>query len=220
MRWKLLADVPEQEARSVLSIARRRSFRRGEVVFHEHDPADSLHLISTGRFAIRRTTQLGEEVLLAIRGPGDLFGELALVTSGSRSATAQALETAETLAVYRDDFDELRRTHPQVDRVLIVLLAQELRRMDGLLSDAHYVTADRRVLRRLLEVSEAYGGAVSGTEVPLTQEQLAALAGASRATVNAVLSAERRRKTLSLRRGRTTLLDPAALARRAGLTPR
>lgn len=89
--------------------------------------------------------------------------------------------------------------------------------MDELLSEAYYVSADRRVLRRLLEVSEAYGGATPGTEVPLTQEQLAALAGTSRATVNAVLSAERRRNTIELARGRTILRDPSKLARRAGL---
>jgi CRP/FNR family cyclic AMP-dependent transcriptional regulator len=217
VQWKLLAEVPEEDVRTLLSIARRRSFRRGEVVFHQLDPADSLHLISRGRVAIRRTTQLGEDALLAIRGPGDLFGELALVTDGSRSATVLAIEELETLAVFRTDFDELRRKHPRVDRVLVVLLAQEVRRMDELLSEAYYVSADRRVLRRLLEVSEAYGGATPGTEVPLTQEQLAALAGTSRATVNAVLSAERRRNTIELARGRTILRDPSKLARRAGL---
>jgi CRP-like cAMP-binding protein len=89
--------------------------------------------------------------------------------------------------------------------------------MDELLNESYYVSVERRVLRRLLEVSEAYGGPAAGVEVPLTQEQLAALAGASRATVNAVLSEERRRDTLSLARGKTTLKDPAALARRAGL---
>jgi len=216
MEWELLAGVPADDARRVLAIGRRRTFGRGEIVFHQLDPADSLHLVANGRFAVRRTTPLGEDALLAIRGPGAFFGELALVSGGARSATVQALEPAETLAVYRADFDELRRRYPQVDQVLVQLLAQEVRRMDELLSEAFYVSAERRVLRRLLEVSEAYGGGVPGVVVPLTQEQLAALAGTSRATVNAVLSTERQRGTLSLNRGRTTLNDPAALARRAG----
>jgi len=219
MQWELLAGVPAEDARRVLAIGRRRTFGRGEIVFHQLDPADSLHLVAGGRFAVRRTTPLGEDALLAIRGPGAYFGELALVSGGVRSATVQALEPSETLAVYRTDFDELRRRFPQVDKVLVMMLAQELRRMDELLSEAFYVSAERRVLRRLLEVSEAYGGAVPGVAVPLTQEQLAALAGTSRATVNAVLSAERQRGTLSLGRGRTTLDDPVALARRAGVGP-
>ena len=214
MEWELLAGVPVEDARRVLAIGRRRTFGRGEIVFHQLDPADSLHLVAAGRFAIRRTTPLGEDSLLAIRGPGDFFGELALVSGGARSATVQALEAAETLAVFRTDFDELRRRYPQVDQVLVLMLAQELQRMDELLSESHYVSAERRVLRRLLEVANAYGGA----EVPLTQEQLAALAGTSRATVNAVLSAERQRGTLRLQRGRTVLIDRAALERRAGLS--
>ncbi|HEY7399176.1 MAG TPA: Crp/Fnr family transcriptional regulator [Gaiellaceae bacterium] len=219
MEWQLLAGVPAEDARRLVAIGRRRTFGRGEIVFHQLDPADSLHLVAGGRFAVRRTTPLGEDALLAIRGPGSVFGELALVSDGARSATVQALEPAETLAVYRTDFDELRRRHPQVDHVLVHMLAQEVRRMDELLTESYYVSAERRVLRRLLEVSEAYGGTAPGVEVPLTQEQLAALAGTSRATVNAVLSAERRRGALSLRRGRTTLDDPAALARHAGLPP-
>lgn len=218
VKWELLAGVPVDDARRVLAIGRRRTFGRGEIVFHQLDPADSLHLVAAGRFAIRRTTPLGEDTLLAIRGPGDFFGELALVSGGTRSATVQALESAETLAVFRSDFAELRRQYPQVDQVLVLMLAQEVRRMDELLSESHYVSAERRVLRRLLEVAEAYGGAARGAEIPLTQEQLAALAGTSRATVNAVLSAERQRGTLSLRRGRTALIDPTALARRAGLS--
>jgi CRP/FNR family transcriptional regulator, cyclic AMP receptor protein len=219
VEWQLLAGVPAEDAQRVLSIGRRRTFARGEIVVHQLDPADSLHLVASGRFAVRRTTPLGEDSLLAIRGPGDFFGEIALVSGASRSATVQALEQAETLAVYHADFDDLRRRHPRVDQVLVLMLAQELRRMDELLSESYYVSAERRVLRRLLEVSEAYGGASPGAEIPLTQEQLAALAGTSRATVNAVLSAERERGTLSLGRGRTTLKDPAALARRAGVAP-
>jgi CRP-like cAMP-binding protein len=221
VEWELLAGVPAEDARRVLAIGRRRTFARGEVVFHELDPADSLHLVAAGRFSVRRTTPLGEDSLLVIRGPGDFFGELALVVGGRRSATVQALEAAETLAVYSADFDRLRAGYPGVDLVLVQILAQEVRRMDELLLEAYYVSAERRVLRRLLEVAAAYGPVEAGVAVPLTQEQLAALAGTSRATVNAVLSVERQRGTVSLGRGRTTINDPGALARRAGAaTPR
>ena len=126
MRWELLEDVPDDEVRRVLSIARRRTFARGEVVFHEHDPADSLHLVAKGRFAIRITTPLGDSALLGLRGPGESFGELALVSGPEavRSATVEALEAAETHAVYRREFDALRREHPRVGDVLVALLAR------------------------------------------------------------------------------------------------
>jgi CRP/FNR family transcriptional regulator, cyclic AMP receptor protein len=220
VEWRLLAGVPDEDVRTVLSIARRRTFRRGEVVFHESDPADALHLVVKGRFAMHRTTRLGEQALLAVRGPGDAFGELALVAPGPRSATASALEPAETLCVVRDEFDRLRKLHPSVDRMLVSLLSHEVRRMSELLTEAYYEKAEKRVLRRLLELAVVYGNRGSETEIPLTQEQLASLAGASRATVNAVLSAERARGTIALRRGATILRDLDALGRSAGLARR
>ena len=219
MQWKLLAGVPDADVRRVLSIARRRTFARGEVVFHQDDPADSLHLIVAGRFAVIRRTAIGEEALLAIRGQGEAFGELALVSEESRSATASALEPGETLSVHRHEFDEVRARHPSVDRMLVTLLAKQLQRMNDLLTEAFYENAERRVLRRLLELARLDAGGSREPEVHLTQEQLAALAGASRATVNGVLAAERRRGTISLRRGVIIVLDAGAVARRAGLRP-
>jgi CRP-like cAMP-binding protein len=79
MEWRLLEGVPGEEVRSLLSVARRRSFRKGEVVFHRGDPSDSLHLISKGRFKLEVMTPLGEPATIAVRGPGDSFGEMAIV---------------------------------------------------------------------------------------------------------------------------------------------
>jgi len=215
MRWELLRDVPDAEVRRVLSIARRRTFARGEVVFHEHDPADSLHLIARGRVAVRITTPLGDTALLALRGPGEAFGELALVSGPEalRSATVEALEPVETHAVYRREFDALRREHPQVGEVLVALLADAVRRTNGLLLDAYYAPADTRVLRRLAELAAA---APAG-DVRLTQEDIASLAGTSRATVNRVLRAAQRRSTVELTRSRVRVADPAALLRRGSV---
>jgi CRP/FNR family transcriptional regulator, cyclic AMP receptor protein len=213
MEWHLLRDVPAPDVRRLLAIARRRTFGRGEVVFHEHDPADSLHLVGKGRFAIRITTPLGENAMLALRGPGEAFGELALVSGpeAARTATVEALEPAETHAVYRREFDRLRREHPQVGDVLVALLADSLARTNRLLLDAYYAPAEKRVLRRLLDVSRLYADGV----VRLTQEDLSSLAGTSRATVNRVLREEERRGTVALRRGVTAVRDGEALERRA-----
>jgi CRP-like cAMP-binding protein len=199
----------------VLTFARRRTFARGEVVFHEGDPADSLHLISKGRFAVRVTTTLGETATFAIFGPGEAFGELALVSEAPRSATVAALEPAETYSLYRREFDQLRREHPFVNRVLVAVLAAEVRRMDELIVEAFYVGADKRVLRRLRDLAEVYGNGTDQITVPLTQEDLAGLAGTSRATVNRVLREEESRGTVALSRGKTTVLDLAELTRRA-----
>jgi len=214
VRWRLMDGVPEEEVRRVLSIARRRRFSRNEVVFHREDPGDSLHLISKGKFAIRIMTPLGDTVTIGIRGPGDSFGELALVAEGrKRSATVETLEEAETFAVYVVDFQRLCREYPSVNQVLVGFLAGELDRQNELLLEALYVPVERRVLRRLAELSALYAGRDS--VIPLTQEQLAELAGTSRATVNRVLREEQARGTVELRRGRTAVLDAEAIARRA-----
>ena len=215
MRWELFSDLPSGELQRVLTLARRRTFGRGEVVFHESDPADSLHLISKGRFAVRVTTPLGETAMLAIRGPGEAFGELALVSEAPRSATIAALEAAETYSIYRREFDELRREHPFVNRVLVAILAAEVRRMDELIVEAFYVGAEQRVLRRLRDLAGVYGDAGDTVTIPLTQEDLAGLAGTSRATVNRALREEESRGTVKLGRGRTTVLDLDELTRRA-----
>jgi CRP-like cAMP-binding protein len=214
VRWELLRDVPEPEVRRVLAIARRRTFARGEVVFHEGDPADSLHLIAKGRYAVRITTPLGEAAMLALRGPGESFGELALVSGPEavRSATVESLEPGETHAVYRREFDALRREHPRVGEVLVALLADSVRRTNALLLDAYYAPAETRVLRRVRDL----GAVFPDGEVRLTQEDLASLAGTSRATVNRVLRDAERRGEVELRRGRTVLRDPESLARGAG----
>ena len=213
MEWPLLADLPVEDVRELLAIARRRTFVRGEVVFHRDDPADSLHLIVRGRFGARVLTPLGDGVLVDVLGPGQSFGELALLLSEARrSATVEALETAETRSVFRDDFALLQRAHPGVKDVLLRLLAEQLRRSTERVVEAHYVDAETRVRRRLLDLAATYEAGV----VPLTQEDIAAMAGTSRATVNRVLREEARRGSLAVARGRTTVLAPDELRRRCG----
>ena len=216
MDWALLSGVPAEDVRLLLSIARRRRFARGEVVFHADDPGDSVHLIAAGHFAIKIMTPLGDTVTLAVRGPGENFGEMALVGGeGRRSATVEALEQAETFAVYQADFERLRHEHPRIEQVVSAFLVGEVRMLHERLMEALYVSSERRVLRRLVELARVYAPANTNGELPLTQEELARWAGASRGTVNRVLREEQERGTLELRRGRTIVLDLETLRKRA-----
>lgn len=215
MEWPLLADLPAEDIRQLLAIARRRTFTKDEVVFHRDDLADSLHLIVKGRFAARLTTARGDSVLFEVLGPGQAFGELALLLPGARrSATVSALEDGETRSVYRDDFARLQRSHPGVKDVLLRLLAEQLRRASDRIVEAHYVDAETRVRRRLSELAESYRHDDGESVVPLTQEELAAMAGTSRATVNRVLRSEEKRNVVALERGRVRVLDGDELRRR------
>lgn len=217
MDWWLLQGVPEAEVRRLIQVARRRTFRKGEVVVHLGDPGDSLHLIAKGRFAIKVMTPLGDQVTIGLRVPGESFGEMALLgQKAPRSATVEALEEAETFSVAESDFARLRAEHPQVNEHLIDYLVSQLRIVNDRLLEALYVPAERRVLRRVVELGRVYRGAGDGpVEIPLTQEEVAGLAGASRATVNAVLGDAQAQGLVELRRGTIKILDADQLARRA-----
>jgi CRP/FNR family transcriptional regulator, cyclic AMP receptor protein len=214
--WKLLGALTPDEQRIVISQTQRHRYRRAEVIFHEGDPGDALHLMAKGHVAIRNSTPLGDIVTLAVVGPGDFFGELVIVSpEAGRNATAVALDPTETLTLHRDQLDGLRREHPAIDRFLLEVMAMQIRRMSLLLSDALYLPAGKRVLRRLLEVADTYGDGAPATVIPLTQEDLAGLAGTTRPSANKVLRAAQEGGLLSVSRGQVRILDLDGLIHRA-----
>jgi CRP/FNR family cyclic AMP-dependent transcriptional regulator len=216
--WPLLRSLSEEDRRQVLSAARRRRFSRREVLFHEGDPGDTLHLIDKGRVAIRITTPLGDAATVGVLGRGDVVGEMAVLEEGGRrGATVMALEATETLSIDRGQFLELRRRYPGVDLFIFDVLMANIRRVNVQLMEALFVPVDRRVVRRLLSLADIYAqrDQVDGVEVALTQDDLASLAGTSRATVNRVLRQAEEAGAVSLSRGRIRVTDRALLAKRA-----
>jgi len=216
--WLLLRSLSEDDRRRVLSTARRRRFARREVLFHEGDPGDTLHLIDKGRVAIRITTPLGDRATVGVLGRGDVVGEMAVLEeAGRRSATVVALEASETLSIDRGQFLDLRRRYPDVDLFIFNVLMANVRRANVQLTEALFVPVDRRVLRRLLSLVEIYAGRdpAEDVDVALTQDDLASLAGTSRATVNRVLRQAEEAGAVSLSRGRIRVTDRALLAKRA-----
>lgn len=216
MQWGVLDGLDEPDRRTVLASTRRRRFARGEVVFHEGDPADAVHFVAEGRLAVRRATVDGARITFAVLGPGDAFGEMAMLApQPRRSSTVVALEPAVTLSLGFADFERLRASHPAVERLLVEMLAERVRRLSDHLVDALHVPADERILRRLLEVCDRYAPAESRRVlVPLTQDAIGDLAGAARPTTNRVLRRLETDGVVALHRGRVEVLDRAALAAR------
>jgi len=209
----LLGPLAEAERREVLAAARRRHFARGEVVFHEGDPGDTLHLIAKGHVAVRIATPLGDMALLRVLGQGEYFGELAIVAPAPRSATIICLDPVETLAIHRDRFEELRVKHPAVEEIVTHALVAEVRRLSSRLIEALYLPVDCRVWRRVAELAGLYGPAVDGAVViPLTQDDVAHLAGTTRPSANKVLRHGEERGVLRIGRARIEVLDVAAVA--------
>jgi CRP/FNR family transcriptional regulator, cyclic AMP receptor protein len=210
--FELLPDVEKAE---LLTTTRRRRFRRADTIFHEGDPGDTLHVITKGIVAIKVTTPLGDVVTLTVLGPEESFGEHAAIGDGApRSASAVAVTEVETLCINRAALDELRRHRPRVEQLIVAMLAEQVRRTTEHLLEALYVPADKRILRRLLHL-QGIGGGDEGTALPFTQDDIASMAGTSRPTVNRALTRLRDDGLIELGRGRVTVLDRAAIERKA-----
>lgn len=216
MDWALFDGIAPEQTRAVLALARRRKFSSGEVVFHEGDPGDTLHLIDRGHVAARATTALGDTATLRIIGPGEYFGELAVISPGPRNATITALEQTETLALHRDHITEIRRQHPDLDRVLLETVVGEVRRLSVALLEAMYVPLPTRLMRQLLGLVRSYPADELGRVViPLTQDDLAGLCGTTRPTINRLLGELADDKLVEVARGRIIVADLPRLARKA-----
>lgn len=216
VEWSLLASLDDELRRKVLATARRRVFKRNEVIFHEGDPGDTLHLVAKGHVAVRVSTPLGDRVMLAVFGPGEAFGELALIAEDStRTASAAAVEGAETFALHRRDFADLRKQTPVVERMLVDALAARVGRLTGHLVEALHEPVEVRVARRMLALAETYETTDGSVAIPLTQEDLASLAGTTRPTANRILRELEDDGALAIGRGRIEILDMAKLERQA-----
>jgi CRP-like cAMP-binding protein len=219
MDWPLLASLREDERTALLTASRRRKYARGEVLFHEGDPGDTVHLLLQGHLAVRVSTPNGDRATLNVLAPGSHVGELALTNRAGphiRSATVVALEHAETRSLSASAFYDLCDRHPQVQGLLVDLLADRVRELSFRLLESMYLSLDRRLCRRLLFLAEVYADGRPAVIVPLTQEQLADLVGGTRPTVNQGLQRLVDEGVLELGRGRLVVLDRAALRRKAG----
>jgi CRP-like cAMP-binding protein len=210
----ILDGLDADARRAVVARMHRKRYARGEVVFHEGDAGDALHVIVKGHVSLKVTTPRGDGAILRVVGPGELFGEYVLITPGPRSATVTALEAVETMCFGRDDFDRLRAEHAEVDAFLLDRAIREVQRLSTALLEALHLPVRQRVLRRLLEVAQIYE-ADAGRAIPISQSDLAGLAGVTRQTANRVLAAVQEAGIVRLERGSIEILDADALARRA-----
>ena len=223
----LLSDLAPEEQRRVLSRMHRRTYEAGEVVFHEGDPADTVHFLVEGRVVARRSSAAGDRLAYSVIGPGQAFGELAMLArDGRRTATIQAIEPTTTLVLTFSAFEQLCAEHPSVARLLTRLLANRVARLTEALMEALHTSADDRVVRRLVDLFGLYardagrpvdnGRGRAALSLPITQAELSELAGVTRPTANRVLRRLEAAGVVALARGTITVLDVAALLDRAG----
>jgi CRP/FNR family cyclic AMP-dependent transcriptional regulator len=191
-RCALFAKVDDATLTRCVGTLRVRRFRRGETIFHQGDPGDSLFILEGGSVKIVLPSPEGVEgAIIATLGRGDFFGELALLDGAPHSATAVAMEPTRALVLGRQTFDRLVDTEPGLRAALFAGLVGELRRLTGHVEELHFLDLPGRLARRLVRLAREVDPAASG-EVrlawPYTQSDLAGMIGGTRPTVNRLLN--------------------------------
>ncbi len=219
LRQAPLFNALDDEAAAALSSSLGTiRLRRGEVLFHEGDTGDKLYIVAEGKVKLGRTSSDGRENLLAILGPGQMFGELSLFDPGPRSATVTAVTDVAFYSLSHHDLQRWLDGRPDVANGLLSQLASRLRRANDVVSDLVFSDVPGRVAKALLDLADRFGRtAEDGIHVhhDLTQEELAQLVGASRETVNKALADFASRGWLRLEPRSVVIMDPERLARRA-----
>jgi CRP/FNR family transcriptional regulator len=212
-RVPLFMDLEDSDLERVSAVAIPRTFPRGVRVFHEGDQSDACYIVREGDLRVTREHSDGRAIALATLGPGDFFGELAMLDGQARSASVEALSDAELLALPAIDMRRLLAEHSDITVKLIAALTRRLRETNERITRQSFQTVPSRVagvLSQLIaeEVSEE---ALEGVTVRMTQADLAQLAGTSRESVSRFLATLERAGIVRVGRGRVTVLEPRRL---------
>src|SRR5437763_8768743 len=215
-RVPAFSTLGPEELQRVVEVAVPRHFDAGEVVFREGDESSSCYVVRSGHArAIREHTD-GRSITLANFGPGDIFGELAMFDDERRSATVEAVDATEAIAILAGDMRRLLREHPDIAVKLLSSLVQRLRNTNERLTAQSFQTVQSRVatvLAQLVEAARAEGAGDSDVLITSTQTELAQLAGSSRESASRFLAVLERAGIITQGRGKLTVHEPEALDR-------
>jgi CRP-like cAMP-binding protein len=214
----LFSGLDDDAAASLRSSLSENRLRRGEILFREGDSGDRLYVVMDGKIKLGRSSPDGRENLMAVLGPGQMFGELSLFDPGPRSLTATAVTDVTMLSLGHAALLSWLTGHPDVARNLLGQLASRLRRTNDVVADLVFSDVPGRVAKALLDLASRFGRqSDDGVHVhhDLTQEELAQLVGASRETVNKALADFANRGWLRLEPRSVVLVDVERIQRRA-----
>lgn len=218
MQAPLFLALDPEGAAALRASLMERSVTKGEIIFQEGEPGDRMYVILEGKVKLGQSSNDGRESLLAILGPGEMFGELSLFDPGQRASTATALTDAVILALSNEQLRPWLAGRPEVAAALLQALARRLRRTNEAMADLVFSDVPGRVAKALMDLGEKFGEVTSeGLHVThdMTQEELAQLVGASRETVNKALADFAQRGWIRLESRQVVILDVERLGRRA-----
>jgi CRP/FNR family transcriptional regulator, cyclic AMP receptor protein len=212
-RVPLFAELETDELDRFSRVAVPRSFPKGTRVFHEGDHSDACYIIRGGSFRVTREHPDGRAITLANLGPGDIFGELAMLDGEVRSASVEALSDGELLALPAVDVRGLLARHPEITVKLVAALVRRLRQANERISRQSFQTVPSRVagvLSQLVAEESPWRGG-EGVTIRMNQADLAQLAGTSRESVSRFLAELERAGVVKVGRGRVTIVEPPKL---------
>jgi CRP/FNR family transcriptional regulator, cyclic AMP receptor protein len=218
----LLARVPTfetlgpEELAHVAAVAVPRRYEPGQVVFREGDASDTCYVVRAGHARAIREHADGRTITLANFGPGDIFGELAMFEDERRSATIEALDVLDAIAILGADMRRLMREHTDIAVKLVVSLGRRLRAANERLASQSFQTVQSRVatvLTQLVAEARAEGAGERDVLIVATQADVAKLAGSSRESASRFLAVLERAGVIEQGRGKLTVHDPSALER-------
>jgi CRP/FNR family transcriptional regulator, cyclic AMP receptor protein len=209
----LLGSMPTPDLERILAVSRLRTFRRGQVVFTQGDPGDTLIVVVSGRVKVIVRSADGGELTLTIISAGGVFGELSIADGGPRSADAETLEESQLLLIPRETIQEICARVPPAAQALANSVAAMLRRLTEAVSDLVFLDLPRRVARVLASQAPDDDGVI---RLKLRQEELAHQVGATRQSVNAAVRAFHKRGWLQIHDGAVIVTQASALDRFAG----
>ena len=182
----LVAVLDEVQLNALATVVSRRSFPKNRVVLQAGDPTDSLFIVITGRTRVQMADDEGKEVILAVLGPGDFFGEMGLIDDEPRAASVLTTESCEFVVITKDDFNALLKNNFEIAMVIMRGLVKRLREADRKIESLALLDVYGRVARVLLEFSEEIDGqkVVKGK---LPRQDIAKMIGASREMVSRVM---------------------------------
>jgi CRP-like cAMP-binding protein len=214
----LFASLDQEGAQALMESLTEQIVVKAEILFHEGEFGDHLFLILEGKVKLGHASTDGRESLMAVLGPGEMFGELSLFDPGLRAATATALTQARVLRLGNTQLMPWLAGRPEVAAALLQALARRLRRTNEAMADLVFSDVPGRVAKALMELGEKFGTLIPGGLLvthDMTQEELAQLVGASRETVNKALADFAQRGWISLESRQVLILDVERLGKRA-----
>jgi CRP-like cAMP-binding protein len=209
----LFRGLTDASLEKIATLAAKRTYYKGTVIFSQGDAGDALYGVASGRIRISASAPGGREVFLNIMEPGDTFGEIAVMDGLPRTANAIALDTSTLIVIQRADFLPLLEREPRLALHLLKLLCERLRWTSELVEESAFMAGPARLAKRLLILASLHGRAarVGQLELRISQGELARFLGVSRQIVNHHLSEWRRLGWLELGRTQIVIRNTDAL---------